>query len=194
MERTMIHLLGSPGVGKYTIGREVARLIGARLIDNHSIANVIFNVINPDGVTPLPPAIWPRVGKVRAAVLDTICNVAPRESSFVFTNYMDGNTPSEDAVFAEFIALADARGSTFVPVMLVCETTELVRRIAGEDRRQRMKLVDPIEGARINDAEHPFVTTHPNALTLDVTHVPAPASAKAIVAWANRCREAGGIV
>ena len=41
MEPTIFHLLGSPGVGKYTIGKALAEATGARLVDNHSIANVI---------------------------------------------------------------------------------------------------------------------------------------------------------
>ena len=57
MENTIIHLIGPPGVGKYTIASQIAGRMGARLVDNHAIANVIFNVIAPDGVTPLPEGI-----------------------------------------------------------------------------------------------------------------------------------------
>ncbi len=94
---TFFHLIGNPGVGKYTVGAELARLTGARLVDNHSIANVIFNVISPDGLTPLPAGIWERVGRVRAAVLDTIVHLAPPELSFVFTNYGRGGPRSRCA-------------------------------------------------------------------------------------------------
>ena len=37
LQNTMIVLNGFAGTGKYTIGREVARRTGAKLIDNHLI-------------------------------------------------------------------------------------------------------------------------------------------------------------
>ncbi|MGH2634057.1 MAG: hypothetical protein ACRDG3_11655, partial [Tepidiformaceae bacterium] len=144
------HLIGRPGVGKYTIGVELSRLTGARLVDNHSVANVIFNLINPDGVTPLPHGVWSRVGQVRAAVIDTLINLAPRELSFVFTNFIRGEDAAEYAAFMELVDAAAARGSVFVPIVLSCDTGELVQRIVRPERRARMKLVDPVEGARLN--------------------------------------------
>lgn len=68
MQPTMFYLVGMPAVGKYTIAKELAGLTGARLVDNHSIANVIFNLFELDGVTPLPEGIFGPVGKVRQAV------------------------------------------------------------------------------------------------------------------------------
>ena len=93
MESTIIQLIGAPGTGKYTIGREVARRTGARLVDNHSVANVILNLLAPDGVTPLPSAVWPYVAQVRGAVYDALANLAPAELSYVFTNVLRGDDP-----------------------------------------------------------------------------------------------------
>lgn len=188
MPGTIFHLIGNPGVGKYTIGSELARQTGARLVDNHSIANVLFNLIDQDGITPLPAAIWSRVGQVRAAVLDTIVNISPPELSFIFTNFMRGEDPAEYAVFLESVGVADARGSLYLPVLLSCETPELVQRIVRPDRRQRMKLTDPIEGRRLNDDLPPFRTDHPNVLSLDVTRTRPKETAEAIVAWAAKLR------
>jgi shikimate kinase len=39
LQNTIIVLFGFAGTGKYTIGRELARLTGAKLIDNHLINN-----------------------------------------------------------------------------------------------------------------------------------------------------------
>ncbi|MEO6398853.1 MAG: hypothetical protein ABIP13_10335, partial [Tepidiformaceae bacterium] len=181
MRSTFFHLIGSPAVGKYTIGSLLAAQTGARLVDNHSINNVIFNVINPDGVSPLPAEIWPHVGQVRAAVFDAIANISPPQLSFVFTNFLRGEDPAEQALYEEFVALAEARGSLYLPVLLTCDTAEIVRRIVRPDRRERMKLVDPIQGARMNDEEPPFRTDHPNAFALDVTSRPPEDSVRAIL-------------
>ena len=188
MPGTIFHLIGNPGVGKYTIGSALARQTGARLVDNHSINNVIFNLINQDGVTPLPAGIWPRIGQVRAAVLDTIVHVSPPEMSFVFTNFIRGEDDGEYATFLEFVALADARGSLYVPVLLSCETEELVQRIVRPDRRARMKMLDPIQGRRWNDDLPPFRTDHPNALAWDVTRRIPAESVRAILEWAAGLR------
>src|SRR3970282_972789 len=81
-ENSIIALIGKPGVGKFTIGSVLAQMTGARLVDNHSINNVIFNAIAADGVSQLPPEIWVQVGRVRAAVLETVATIAPRHLSF----------------------------------------------------------------------------------------------------------------
>jgi len=40
LKNTFILLIGFAGTGKYTIGRELCRRTGAKLIDNHLINNV----------------------------------------------------------------------------------------------------------------------------------------------------------
>lgn len=184
MDRTIIHLIGPPGVGKLTIATEIARRTGARLIDNHSVANVIFNVVAPDGLAPLPDAIWPRVGKVREAVLDTMANVAPPGLSFVLTNFLRGDDPSELAAFRDVVVVAEIRRDTLVPVILTCETGELLRRVTNESRRRRMKLVDPDLAQALASAA-PFQSHHPNELRLDVTTLSVVDAASKIISWAE---------
>ncbi len=184
MQQTVIyHLIGAPGVGKYTIGRELAALAGARLVDNHSIANVLFNLLDGDGVKPLPKEVWPRYAAVRRVVLETITNVSPAHMSFIFTNYLRGEDESERAAFRDVAAVAEARGSLFVPVVLTCDSEELMNRIGTDSRRERLKLIDPAEGRRLNEGPQ-FVSGHPNQLDLDVTHLPPADSAQRIVDWA----------
>ena len=190
MAPVIFQLIGTPAAGKYTIGKRVAELTGARFIDNHSIANVIFNAIAPDGVTPLPATIWPRVGQVRAAVLDTIRHVAPPELSYVFTNYLQGGSATELAAFEDMVQLAADRQSLFVPVLLRCQTNELMQRAANESRVERMKLIDPILIAHMNDEIPLFETDHPNSLLFDTTSRPPAESARIIVEWAERLQQA----
>jgi hypothetical protein len=183
----VLHFIGSPAVGKYTIASKVAPMLPARLVDNHAIANVIFSVLDQDGVKPLPPSVWPHVGAVRRAVLDAVMDLSPAHLSFVFTNALRGDDPAEEVVFEELRALAEVRRSVFVPVLLRCATEEVVRRVVQSDRRQRMKLVDPGLARQLNDGPQ-FTTAHPNVLQLDVTHVPPEECAARIVAWVSECR------
>jgi hypothetical protein len=185
MRPTIFHLIGPPAVGKYTVGKELARLTGARLVDNHSIANVIFQVLDQDGIKPLPKGVWGRVRLVRDAVLDTMIHLSPRHLSFIFTNYLRGEDEAEKAIFEEMVGLAEIRESLFVPVVLSCRTEELVRRVGQASRRERMKLLDPIQATEMNEGPR-FETGHRNLLRLDVTELPPEESARQILAWAER--------
>ena len=176
--------MAPPGVGKYTIARELAALTGARLVDNHSINNVLFNLVDADGIRPLPREIWAYVLEIRRAVLDTIMHVSPSHLSFIFTNYIRGEDEAEYALFLENAAVAEVRGSTFVPVLLTCMTEELMNRIGTESRRERMKLLDPDEGRRLNELPR-FTTDHENFFILDVTSLPPEESARRIRDWGD---------
>jgi Mrp family chromosome partitioning ATPase len=78
----IVHLVGFPGAGKYTVAQAIARQAerdGRRfvVIDNHLTSNVIFSVMDVDGVRPLPPEVWDRVGEVRAALCGAIEEFSP---------------------------------------------------------------------------------------------------------------------
>ena len=186
MQPTMFVLIGMPAVGKYTVAKELSALTGARLVDNHSIANVIFNVIAVDGVTPLPHGTFKHLGRVRDVVMDMIADVAPRELSYVFTIVLEGNEPTGQAIFDRKVAVAEQRDSLFVPVLLRCRTEEMVERAANESRVRMMKLIDPVRIAEFNDTLTHFETDHPNTLRLDTSDTPAEATARRILAWAEQ--------
>ena len=80
MDNIFLYLLGFAGTGKLTIARAFARSVGAKVVDNHWINNPIFGLIDPDGVSPLPDAVWSQTAKVREAVLETIVSRAGKAS------------------------------------------------------------------------------------------------------------------
>lgn len=169
LQNTMIVLIGFAGTGKYTVGRELCELTGAKLIDNHLINNPVFKVVNPDGISPLPAAIWDKVKAIRTIVYEAIRELSPAELSFVFTIELFEKSPGDQKAFIDLQELAAARGSLFVPVRLLCEVEELCRRVVDPSRVQMMKLINP-EAARRRSAEETVLdSTHPNVLTIDVT-------------------------
>ncbi|HEX6477597.1 MAG TPA: hypothetical protein VF043_02040 [Ktedonobacteraceae bacterium] len=52
MQNTIVYLIGYAGTGKYTIAKELARLTGAVIVDNHLINNPVFSIVGASGNTP----------------------------------------------------------------------------------------------------------------------------------------------
>lgn len=136
------YLVGWPGSGKRTVGLALAKLTGARLIDNHLINDPVFQAVGANGVGTLPEGTWPLVARVQSAVLEAVEQVAPPNLSFIFTNVLVNQTGELEAVEARR-RIARARGAQFVPVWLECNLPELRRRIPLDDRRARLKMRDP---------------------------------------------------
>jgi hypothetical protein len=168
-DNTIILLMGFAGTGKYTIGQGLSRLTGAKLVDNHLINNPIFTVVDADGVTPLPPPVWDKIKLIRRIVYDSLREMAPPNLSFIFTMELRENNSADQVAFMELKNLAQARGSLFVPIRLVCDVEELCRRVVSPERAERLKTISP-ELARNRCAEDKVLTPrHRNLRTIDVT-------------------------
>ena len=181
LENTIIYLLGFAGAGKYTIGKELQKQTGAKLVDNHYILNPIFGLIHQDGISPLPAKVWDYCWQVHYAVFGAIKELSPKEWSFIFTNGLVHGDPESKGLYQNIVQVAEHRNSRLVPVRLLCEGEELARRIVSADRRERMKDTNA-SGARDRFARlEVFKPGHPNTLSLDVTHLQPGQSAEAIL-------------
>jgi hypothetical protein len=98
----------------------------------------IFELIEQDGHTPLPKAVWDQVGEVREAVYSTIGTLSPRHWSFIFTNVLFDD-PDDVAWIYRLADLAQMRGNRFRPTIVYCAPDENERRIVSPERRGRMK-------------------------------------------------------
>jgi hypothetical protein len=141
MNNVVVYLIGPPGVGKYSTGKLLAERMPAKLLDNHYWCNPIFEIIEPDGRTPLPPAVWDRTNAVLTAVLETIATLAPPERNYVFTHAIsdNGGHPSDFAIAGQILGVAERRKARALVVRLSCGATELSARIAAEERAKRLK-------------------------------------------------------
>lgn len=176
-----IYLIGLAGTGKLTIARAMQRHFEALLVDNHLVNNVVFSLIDPDGVTPLPPAVWTHVSQVRSVVLSTIRTLSRPGRSFIFTNELLEGRPQHLQYFSDVAALAATRGARLVPVLLHIEAQELARRVGSPGRAEAYKDIDA-EGALRRAAE--FRLLRPvgvPCLELDVTRLSADAAAVSIL-------------
>ena len=188
MQNTIIYLLGLPGTGKYTIGKEIAARTGARLVDNHLINNPIFSLVRVDGKTKLPAKTWDYTHKILDVVLEAIIDLASQEQSFVFTNFLMENDAVCTGIFEQISGVASQREACFIPVRLLCDLPELQRRIMSEDRNVRMKMMDA-EGIADDYRKYTVLNPdHPFRLELDVTDLSAEDAAEAILAHVVRCQ------
>jgi hypothetical protein len=177
---TIIYIVGPPGVGKYTVGRLLAERLGCRLVDNHYWLHVIFSLVEQDGITPLPKTIWPLVGRVRDAVLDTVSTISPPQWSFIFT-HSALNDPDELAIFEDIKRVSQRRGSRMVVVRLSCgNPDELARRVAMPERRLRLKETDTL-GARKHALLPTLDPDHADTISIETDGLTAEDVAQRIV-------------
>jgi AAA domain len=141
----VVQLLGYPGTGKYTVAKELVRLMEAdgrpaRLLDNHASANLILSLV-PTPTRGIPDDVMQRIIGVREQVIDTLQSLTPRDWSIVFTNFPP--TPEKALWVDRHRELAEARGAHFAAVVLECDAEENLRRVAEPERAARHKLVNP---------------------------------------------------
>ncbi len=144
----IVHLIGFPASGKLTIARALAGITSGSgdrfvVLDNHHTANVIFAALDLDGVKPVPPTVWDRVREISDVLLRTIEELSPPDWSFVFTNVLTDDKPSERGFVDRLANLAKRTDRTYLPVVLHCAPAALTARVTNSDRRDRLKWINP---------------------------------------------------
>ncbi|WP_332688282.1 AAA family ATPase [Bosea sp. (in: a-proteobacteria)] len=131
----IIHINGWPGVGKLTIARELAGLMGARLLDNHTI-------INP--AEALFERRDPLYRSLRQALRTTIlAHVAQMKPGVLILTDAISDDAFDSAVFEDYRELAKNRGAELVAVVLDCAPEINAQRLMAAGRAERRKLTDP---------------------------------------------------
>ena len=180
VENTFIYLIGFSGTGKLTIAKELQKLVPAILVDNHLINNVVFSLIDCDGVTPLPDEVWDYTWQVRDIVLSTIRHLSKPERNFIFTNELIEGSENDAKLFEEIETLATQRRANLFPVRLAISIDELCKRIVSPERKSKLKAIDAHDMRERAAISKVFIPDHPNRIELDVTHLSAVESAKII--------------
>lgn len=185
MKNTIVYLLGHYGVGKLTTAKAVCAASGAKLLDNHLINNVVFSLIEADGKTPMPEAVWDTIEKIRNIAFETIESLAPVDASFVLTNAL-ADTPADQRWFDRTALLAERRGAVFLPVLLTCDETEHALRLPTPERRANLKHTDVASGLARRSTVRLLPMAHANAIAIDNTRLTPEQSAARIIAAAAR--------
>jgi len=187
---SIVYLLGYPGVGKYTVAREIARLTGAVVVDNQVINHPILVLLRWDPTSDLPPGTLDRAAPIRDAVLSALEEIAPRDLSYVLTNVLDDEEGCRD-LYERVKQIAARRGSVFLPVVLTCDLEEQLRRVTAEERVARLKIADADKVAAYVRSTRLLVPDDPHLLELDTTHLDPADAAAEIVGRASELSRAG---
>lgn len=175
----IIHLNGWPGSGKLTVAREVARKLGARMLDNHTLHDVPGRLCDRN-----TPEYWELYYQVRAAAYRRVLAL-PLHEMLVMTNALTLESEREREAWAAVKALAAERGVPLVAVTLQCALDENVRRIASEDRRHR-KLSEPASLLEWRSSLTLLTDDSVRSLALDNTELSADQAGDAIVAFVRK--------
>jgi tRNA uridine 5-carbamoylmethylation protein Kti12 len=179
---TIIYLTGKPGVGKYTIAKELATNYGFIVCDNQLINNPIFELLQYDGYAKIPDFAWECIGNIRTQIFKFLTKET--RNSYVLTNNLYEDEGDRDC-YEQVQNMAETRGSLFIPVRLLIDQDEHLRRVVNPKRRERWKSIDPED---VYDETPLLSITHPNLLALNVSNLNSEDSAQAIMNHINELR------
>ena len=126
----LVFIYGPPGVGKLSVARELSRLTGYRLFDNHVSIDCARSVFDFG-----TPPFWRVVGGIRDMVFE---EAAAHGVSLIFT-YVYGH-PQDARHVERMCGFFEAQGGRAQLVRLVCTREELERRLQHPDRSRARKL------------------------------------------------------
>lgn len=173
----IVHINSYPGVGKLTIGRALAELIGGKLLDNHSVFNVAFALTEFKS-----PAFYDTVRAVREVAYQRILDLPPAVPVVLTNWYSQGSAWGEEN-WDRAIALAKKRNCVLNVVTLSCLPEENARRIQSPGRGAKRKPQD-VEMVSDNRKGRPLLDRGGDRLLhLDVTRLSASEAAQEIAAW-----------
>lgn len=174
----IIVLNGYPGVGKLTIGRELAKRLRARLVDNHTLYNLAFALTEFR-----TPEFREAVRRVEA-IADELIIALPSDIPVVFTTVLTGETEWAIEEWQRFKERSIQR-PPLVVVHIACDLEENIKRIQSPERKGKGKLQDAEVAQRNHASAEPLIGHDlPNTLLLNVTKLNPEEAAEKI---ANHC-------
>jgi len=175
----LIVLNGYPGVGKLTIGQALAPLIGARLLDIHSVYNIAFALTDFKS-----DAFYETIRSVQA-IADRRITELPAAVPVVLTEILTQGPDWAQECLQRLLNLGKSRGPILM-VHLQCELEENKRRIAGPSRIGARKPLDPDMAERNQTGGAILIGADwPHFLSLDVTDLTAEGAAHKIASWSQ---------
>lgn len=176
-------LMGLPGVGKRTVAKIIAKKTNVRFSDHHDLIDPILKLFGDDEKIwwDLTPQMWDKVNAVGDLYLSTIAEVCAKGDSFLLTEMMFDKDPYHQIFYKKVLDAVKKRQADFIPVRLICDEEELIKRILSEDRKQYFKSRDAELSRKRSREAQVFYSNHPNEITIDTTDLSATQTAEKII-------------
>jgi hypothetical protein len=138
----LIFIHGAPAVGKLTVARELAKLIGFRLFHNHLTVDLISAVFDfgSEPFVVLREHIW----------LSVFREAARHNVSLIFT--FNPERTVRDRFIQDTLDVVGSEGGQVIFVELTCSEDELERRIEDPSRNEFGKLSSVQQYRELKDA------------------------------------------
>ncbi|MGV1768007.1 AAA family ATPase [Rhizobium rhizogenes] len=175
----ILHLNGWPGVGKYTVGKIVAKGMGARFLDNHTVLNIAIALTDRG-----TPAYYELATKTRDMAFEAILNLASSEP-VVMTGVVASGGSHDFLIdnWKAILSLAERRECGVYSVVLTCSEEENVRRMNSEDREAHRKKRKPELLAELLRTRKLFNEGAAASVEIDNTNLLPEACADKIISW-----------
>jgi len=166
----LVFLHGPPGVGKLTVGRELAALTDLGLFHNHLTVELVSSLFlfGSEPFIFLREQVW----------LAAFAEAARNDVSLIFT-FCPERTVRERFV-QETVNAVEAAGGQVIFIELTCNEEELERRMEDASRKEFGKLASVERYRSLRDAGAFQFPKLPNGLILDVTALQPGESAQLI--------------
>ena len=192
----IIHLNGFPGTGKLTIARKLVESLNThptkhrstKVSDNVS-AKLVHNHLLIDPANAILSRTQPGYQQLRKAIREVVFTSLIEERStdetvYVFTDYQSGDDVGS-RVCEEFKTMAEARGCQLIPILILCDEQENIRRLKDTERATWSKVTDSELLLQFRQQmDPPAVYEFPDnkaRLTVDVTNLSAEKAAKVVL-------------
>jgi shikimate kinase len=172
----LIFLYGPPAVGKLTIGKELEKRLGYKLLHNHMIINLFDSLF--------PFHNHSRKTLTREFRLRIIEEAIANDLDLITTAGTAGS-PTLFDYFTQLIELVESRGGQVFMVHLTADDETLVHRVESNFRREHGKhfgkeeMREMLEKYDILFAKHPYK----DHLTIDTREMSPQKAAEKIIAY-----------
>jgi hypothetical protein len=120
----LVIVYGAPGVGKLTVARELGRLTGFKVFDNHASLDFVSTVFTFDSP--------PHRRLVKQFRLDVLEEAARQDVDVIFT-FVYGH-PDDYPYIEDICRAVESYGGDVCFVQLICEQTALEQRVQSPER------------------------------------------------------------
>jgi shikimate kinase len=127
---TLVFVYGPPAVGKLTVAKEISRLTGMKLFDNHATVNAVAPIFGFDN-----DIYYGLLRLMRSAIVE---EAAKADIDLVSTAVY--NFPRSDEGLAGLDGILAKCGGSLHLLRLVCDRNTLDERVTNDDRRLKQSI------------------------------------------------------